>query len=45
MVGKVEFHPKDELVWVYDTKANNDALYVTVTYWDYGLMMPDTATA
>lgn len=33
LVGKVEFHPYDEKVWVYDTVANGDALYVKV-FWE-----------
>ena len=29
MVGKVEFHPYSEHLWVYDTAADNDTIYVT----------------
>ncbi|MYT69518.1 MULTISPECIES: hypothetical protein [unclassified Streptomyces] len=31
-VGKVEFHPNDEKLWVYDTKNDNDTIYVHITY-------------
>ncbi|GAA1140763.1 hypothetical protein GCM10009583_08480 [Ornithinicoccus hortensis] len=27
LVGKMEFHPRGEEIWVYDTKANGDAIY------------------
>ncbi|WP_154402198.1 hypothetical protein [Ornithinimicrobium cavernae] len=43
LVGKVEFHPYGEKLWVYDTKANGDALYVTVTWGEheeYGIKVP-----
>ncbi|MCW6003419.1 hypothetical protein K1W54_02310 [Micromonospora sp. CPCC 205371] len=30
MVGKVEFHPYDEVFWIYDTRDDGDAIYVTV---------------
>lgn len=32
LVGKVEFHPRGEKLWLYDTKANGDALYVRVAW-------------
>jgi hypothetical protein len=28
MVAKVEFHPYDELLWVYDTRNDGDGVYV-----------------
>ncbi|MER5951984.1 hypothetical protein ABT127_38700 [Streptomyces sp. NPDC001904] len=31
-VGKVEFHPKDEKLRVYDTKNDHDTFYVHITY-------------
>ncbi|MCZ9354931.1 hypothetical protein NGM36_35090 [Streptomyces mutabilis] len=31
-VGKVEFHPNDEKLWVYDTKNDGDTFYVAVGY-------------
>ncbi|MCX3060254.1 hypothetical protein [Streptomyces beihaiensis] len=31
-VGKVEFHPYGEKLWVYDTKNDGDTFYVHVTY-------------
>lgn len=32
-VGKVEFHPLDEKLWVYDTRNDGDGFYVTVSYY------------
>lgn len=32
-VGKVEFHPYDEMLWVYDTRNDGDTFYVTLTYY------------
>ncbi|MEU1278544.1 hypothetical protein [Streptomyces sp. NPDC005805] len=32
IVGKVEFHPQGEKLWIYDTKNDGDALYVRVEY-------------
>jgi hypothetical protein len=34
MVAKVEFHPYDEKLWVYDTKNDGDTVYVRFTYVD-----------
>lgn len=34
-VGKVEFHPSDEIVYVYDTYNDNDSFYVTVSYYNH----------
>ncbi|MFV0133094.1 hypothetical protein ACLGIH_07615 [Streptomyces sp. HMX87] len=31
-VGKVEFHPYDEKLWVYDTRNDGDTVYVAVGY-------------
>ncbi|MFC8868886.1 hypothetical protein ACFUAC_14665 [Streptomyces sp. NPDC057148] len=31
-VGKVEFHPSDEKLWIYDTKNDGDTFYVSVAY-------------
>ncbi|MDQ0958464.1 hypothetical protein QFZ66_002342 [Streptomyces sp. B4I13] len=31
-VGKVEFHPNDEKLWVYDTANDGDTYYVRVSY-------------
>ncbi|WP_353944809.1 hypothetical protein ABII15_26660 [Streptomyces sp. HUAS MG91] len=31
-VGKVEFHPKDETLRVYDTKNDSDTFYVHIAY-------------
>jgi hypothetical protein len=31
-VGKVEFHPNDEKLWVYDTRNDGDSFYVTIGY-------------
>ncbi|MFH8801299.1 hypothetical protein ACH4F6_17140 [Streptomyces sp. NPDC017936] len=31
-VGKVEFHPNDEKLWVYDTANDGDTYYVKVGY-------------
>lgn len=36
MVGKVEFHPHDDTVWLYDTKANGDALYLAAEWMEDG---------
>lgn len=33
-VGKVEFHPKAEKLWVYDTRNDGDTFYVSVFYYD-----------
>lgn len=35
-VGKVEFHPYDEKLWVYDTKNDGDTFYVAVGYTSGG---------
>lgn len=32
IVGKVEFHPLGEKLWIYDTKNDGDALYAQVQY-------------
>lgn len=34
LAGKVEFHPYGEQVYVYDTLANSDAWYVTLSWYD-----------
>ncbi|RFU84701.1 hypothetical protein DY218_21140 [Streptomyces triticagri] len=31
-IGKVEFHPQGEKLWVYDTKNDNDTIYVRLSY-------------
>ncbi|MFC7815476.1 MULTISPECIES: hypothetical protein [unclassified Streptomyces] len=31
-VGKVEFHPSGEKLWIYDTKNDGDTFYVAVGY-------------
>ncbi|WP_128378940.1 hypothetical protein [Streptomyces cavernae] len=31
-IGKVEFHPNDEKLWVYDTRNDGDSYYVRVQY-------------
>lgn len=31
-VGKVEFHPYGEKLWIYDTYDDHDTFYVTLTY-------------
>ncbi|HEY9289736.1 MAG TPA: hypothetical protein VIP98_00515 [Microlunatus sp.] len=33
-VGKVEFHPYDEKLWVYDTRNDGDGIFVTLSYYD-----------
>ncbi|WP_329182872.1 hypothetical protein [Actinacidiphila glaucinigra] len=33
-ISKVEFHPYDEKLWVYDTKNDGDSVYVSVYWWD-----------
>ncbi|MFF1546533.1 hypothetical protein [Streptomyces sp. NPDC058291] len=35
-VGKVEFHPNDEKLWVYDTANDGDTFYVKVSYTSGG---------
>lgn len=35
-VGKVEFHPNDEKLWVYDTKNDGDTFYVQISYTSGG---------
>ena len=35
-VGKVEFHPNDEKLWVYDTRNDGDTIYVHVAYTHNG---------
>ena len=35
-LGKVEFHPLDELLYVYDTKNDNDAFYGTLQWYASG---------
>ncbi|WP_018531208.1 MULTISPECIES: hypothetical protein [unclassified Streptomyces] len=35
-VGKVEFHPNDEKLWVYDTKNDDDTFYVRISYTSGG---------
>lgn len=42
MVGKVEFHPYGEYLWIYDTKADGDAIYVTLTAEYSVIGLPDT---
>jgi hypothetical protein len=32
-VGKIEFHPLDEKLWVYDSRNDGDSLYVTLRYY------------
>ncbi len=32
LVGKMEFHPYGEKFWVYDTKANGDAIYYRIKW-------------
>lgn len=32
MVGKVEFHPYGEKLWVYDTKNDGDSIYVDMYF-------------
>lgn len=36
MVGKVEFHPYGDKLWVYDTRANGDGLYFAMSWWEDG---------
>ncbi|PJE99163.1 hypothetical protein CUT44_06130 [Streptomyces carminius] len=36
ILGKVEFHPLGEKLWIYDTKNDGDALYATVEYYSGG---------
>ncbi|KPI24904.1 hypothetical protein OV320_8109 [Actinobacteria bacterium OV320] len=36
-VGKVEFHPNDEKLWVYDTANDGDTYYVKVGYTSGGV--------
>ncbi|MDH2389198.1 hypothetical protein QCN29_10430 [Streptomyces sp. HNM0663] len=36
ILGKVEFHPAGEKLWVYDTRNDGDALYATVEYYSGG---------
>jgi hypothetical protein len=36
MVAKVEFHPYDELLWIYDTKNDSDTIYVRLYWWEPG---------
>ncbi|WCN05081.1 hypothetical protein [Streptomyces sp. M92] len=31
-LGKVEFHPYDEKLWIYDTRNDGDTFYVRITY-------------
>ena len=33
LVAKVEFHPYDELLWIYDTKNDSDTIYVRLYWW------------
>ncbi|MDX2679905.1 hypothetical protein [Streptomyces soliscabiei] len=35
-VGKVEFHPNDEKLWLYDTANDGDTYYVKVSYTSGG---------
>ncbi|MBT2421148.1 hypothetical protein J7F01_11430 [Streptomyces sp. ISL-22] len=35
-IGKVEFHPYDEKLWVYDTKNDGDTFVVSVSYTSGG---------
>ena len=50
-VGKVEFHPYDEKLWVYDTANDGDTYYVKVgyssggTYHNVGTFSPPGTTA
>ena len=32
LVGKMEFHPYGEKFWIYDTKANNDAIWYKIDW-------------
>ncbi|QGN35382.1 hypothetical protein GJV80_05100 [Microlunatus sp. Gsoil 973] len=32
-VGKIEFHPLDEKLWVYDSRNDGDAFHVTLRYY------------
>lgn len=36
-LGKVEFHPNDEKLWVYDTKNDGDTFYVQAAYTSGGV--------
>ncbi|NEB79680.1 hypothetical protein G3I40_31335 [Streptomyces sp. SID14478] len=40
LVGKVEFHPADEKLWVYDTKNDGDTFHVRVSYTAHGSTHP-----
>ncbi|MCP2329532.1 hypothetical protein HDA40_008039 [Hamadaea flava] len=41
MVAKVEFHPDDELLWIYDTRNDGDTVYVYVdSYWNNWIYGP-----
>ncbi|MFE9771754.1 hypothetical protein ACFYOV_08810 [Streptomyces sp. NPDC005931] len=42
-VGKVEFHPYDEKLWVYDTRNDGDGFEVTIGY-SYGGSYHDLGT-
>ncbi|MFE9622389.1 hypothetical protein [Streptomyces sp. NPDC006527] len=50
-VGKVEFHPNDEKLWVYDTANDGDTYYVKVgyssggTYHNLGTFTPPGTSA
>ncbi|MQY14424.1 hypothetical protein SRB5_45910 [Streptomyces sp. RB5] len=35
-LGKVEFHPYDEKLWVYDTLNDGDGFSTNITYWSGG---------
>ncbi|WP_052412302.1 hypothetical protein [Streptomyces mutabilis] len=43
-LAKVEFHPYDEILWMYDVANDNDGLYYKVSYEGdggrYGVYMP-----
>lgn len=36
-IGKVEFHPNDEKLWIYDTRNDGDTFYVKAEYRSGGV--------
>ncbi|MFI6941755.1 hypothetical protein ACIBI4_20980 [Streptomyces sp. NPDC050418] len=43
-VAQVEFHPSDELLYVYDGKNDGDSVFVHAFWWDGNGLIKDEAT-
>jgi hypothetical protein len=41
-IGKTEFHPYGDKLWVYDTKNDGDSIYTTIEWWTPGILHSHT---